>query len=44
MHEQLYKVILEYHLKANTVTKYSKPVYMPKSLYNMLRIDLKSGW
>ena len=43
MHEQLYKVILEYHLKAHKVTKFSKPVYMPKSLYNMLRIDLKSG-
>ena len=43
MHEQLYKVILEYHLKAHKVTKFSKPVYMPESLYNMLRIDLKSG-
>ena len=43
MHEQLYKVILEYHLKAHKVTKFSKPVNMPKSLYNMLRIDLKSG-
>lgn len=43
MHEQLYKVILEYHLKAHKVTKFSKPVYMPESLYNMLRSNLKSG-
>ena len=43
MHEQLYKVILAYHLKANTVTKYSKPIYMPESLYNRLKSDLKNG-
>lgn len=43
MNEQLYKVILEYHLKAHKVTKFSKPVYMPESLYNMLRSNLKSG-
>lgn len=43
MHEQLYKVILVYHLKANTVTKYSKPVYMSESLYNRLKSDLKNG-
>lgn len=29
MHEPLYKVILEYHLKAHKVTKFSKTVYMP---------------
>lgn len=43
MHEPLYKVILEYHLKAHKVTKFSKTVYMPESLYNMLRNNLKSG-
>lgn len=43
MHEQLYKVILEYHLKAHKVTKFSKPVYMPESLYNMLRSNLKNS-
>lgn len=43
MHEQLYKVILSYHLKANTVTKYSKPIYMSESLYNRLKSDLKNG-
>ena len=43
MYEQLYKVILEYHLKAHKVTKLSKPVYMPESLYDMLRSDLKNS-
>lgn len=43
MHEQLYKVILAYHLKAHKVTKFSKPVYMPESWYNMLRSNLKNG-
>lgn len=43
MHEPLYKVILEYHLKAHKVTKFSNPVYMPESLYNMLRSNLKNS-
>lgn len=43
MHEQLYKVILTYYLKAHKFTKFSKPVYMPESLYNILRSNLKNG-
>ena len=43
MHEQLYKVIVAYHLIDHTVTKYSKPVYMSESLYNRFKSDLKNG-
>lgn len=43
MYEPLYKVIYKYHLRGNTVNKYSSPTYIPESLYNRLKSDLKNG-